>query len=154
MSILKWKVILKMQHTLLIATKCLNGYFFLFFMMIKDVLGVGGLTWLRFWQFCIRQSVVVLWTVHTNISIHTDWLSFVFALVFSRSQQQVKLLQIIASGQPLLLSVRCRLILSACSLWDSKFLLLSFFSCCESFQTNCFSQVFRYKQWLFHTVHM
>lgn len=38
MSILEWKVILKMQHTLLIAIKCLTGYFF--FKMIK---AVGGL---------------------------------------------------------------------------------------------------------------
>lgn len=61
----------------------------------------------------------------THIQTHTNLLSFVFTL--APVQQQVKLLQIIAWGKPLLLNVWCCLILSACSFWKSSFLLLRIF---------------------------
>lgn len=55
-------------------------------------------------------------------------LSFVFTPVFRLSQQQVKLLQIIARGQPLQLSLQCCLMRSAPSLRNFKFLLFYFIS--------------------------
>lgn len=47
MSILKWKVIYKTQHTLLIVIKSLNGYFF-----YKIIEAVG--------QTCVNQTLAIL----------------------------------------------------------------------------------------------
>lgn len=65
MSILEWKVILKIQHTLLIAIKCFNGYFF--FRMIKAAGGLGKRTWPKCWQ---KPPSVAVWIVHTCIYKH------------------------------------------------------------------------------------
>lgn len=70
---------------------------------------------------------------------HTDTHAcFVFTPVFSFSQQQVKLLQIIAWGQPLLHSIQCCLILSVWSLWNPKFLLLKVWACFLSLSPSTF----------------
>lgn len=91
---------------------------------------VGG-----FWEAYLTQMLAIFYKIakcnivncaHIYIYTRTHLLSFVFTLAFGLSQQHVKLLQIIAWGQPLLLSVRCCLILSAWSLWNSKFLLYIF----------------------------
>lgn len=108
-----------------------------FFGMIKAV----GLVedWSVRWQLSVKLPDVV-WGVGTRAL-----LGFVFTLASRLRQQQVKLLQIMARGQPSQLSRQCRLMPSAQSFRNSKF-LSSFFAFIIPFGL---SALYRHKMVLF-----
>lgn len=93
-----------------------------FFGIIKVVGLLENFTWSSEWQFSVKPPNMV-WDADVDTC---TLLSFVFTPVFRPSQQQVKLLQIMARGQLLQLCCQCCLMQTAQSLRNSKF--LSFFA--------------------------
>lgn len=149
MSILEWKVIYKMQHTLLIVIKCLNGYFF--FKMIKAVSRLERLTWSKRWQFSIKLPSVVLWIVHTRVCIHTHTLA---KLCFHSSIQSQPAAGKTSANYSLraAFAAQCSMLFDTICLEFVNFFYRGFLSLFHSY--HLLSTSIYIKQWFFLTIYM